>query len=34
MKEVYIIGSYSTQFKKWPDKSFKELTRDAYTERP
>ena len=31
MREVYIIGSYSTQFKKWPDKSFKELTRDAYT---
>lgn len=26
---VYIIGSYSTQFKKWPKKSGKELTRDA-----
>ncbi len=30
MREVYIVGSYSTQFKKWPDRSFKELTRDAY----
>jgi len=30
MTDVYIIGSYSTQFKKWPEKSFKELTRDAY----
>lgn len=30
MKKVYIIGSYSTQFKKWPEKSFKALVRDAY----
>lgn len=30
MGEVYVIGSYSTQFKKWPDKSYKDLTRDAY----
>ena len=28
--DVYIIGAYSTQFKKWPEKSGKELTRDAY----
>jgi acetyl-CoA acetyltransferase len=26
---AYIIGSYSTQFKKWPEKSFRDLTRDA-----
>lgn len=30
MRNAYIIGSYSTQFKKWPEKSFKDLTRDAY----
>lgn len=30
MKDVYIIGSYSTQFKRWPEMSFKDLTRDAY----
>lgn len=30
MRNVYIIGSYSTQFKKWPEKSFKDLTREAY----
>ncbi len=30
MKDVYIIGSCSTQFKKWPDKTYKQLTRDAY----
>lgn len=30
MKNVYIIGSYSTQFKKWLDKSMKDLTRDTY----
>ncbi len=29
MKDVYVIGAYSTRFKKWPDKSGKELTRDA-----
>lgn len=31
MKDVYIIGSYSTQFKRWPEKSIKDLTRMAYT---
>ncbi len=30
MRDVYIIGAYSTQFKKWPEKSYKDLTRDAY----
>ncbi|MDA1099162.1 MAG: thiolase family protein [Proteobacteria bacterium] len=30
MADVYIIGSYSTRFQKWPDKSFKDLTREAY----
>ncbi len=30
MQDVYIIGIYSTQFKKWPEKTFKNLTRDAY----
>lgn len=30
MTDVYIIGSYSTQFKKWPELSFKDLTREAY----
>jgi acetyl-CoA acetyltransferase len=29
-KEVYVIGSYSTRFKKWLDKSMKDLTRDTY----
>lgn len=29
-RNVYIIGTYSTQFKKWPEKSFKDLSRDAY----
>ena len=28
--DAYIIGSYSTRFKKWLDKSMKDLTRDAY----
>jgi acetyl-CoA acetyltransferase len=27
---VYILGVYSTPFKRWPDKSFKQLTREAY----
>jgi len=26
---VYMIGAFSTRFQKWPDKSGKELTRDA-----
>ncbi|MBI5014888.1 MAG: thiolase family protein [Deltaproteobacteria bacterium] len=30
MRDVYVLGAYSTQFKKWPEKSFKDLTRDAY----
>jgi len=30
LRDVYIIGAYSTQFKKWPEKSFKDLTKDAY----
>lgn len=30
MRNAYIIGAYSTEFKKWPEKSFKQLTRDAY----
>ncbi|SMC92915.1 Acetyl-CoA acetyltransferase [Desulfocicer vacuolatum DSM 3385] len=29
IKTVYIIGSYTTPFQKWPDKSGKDLTRDA-----
>ena len=29
MKEVYVIGSYSTQFKRWIEKSVKDLTRMA-----
>lgn len=30
MNEVFIVGSYSTQFKRWPEKSIKDLTRMAY----
>ncbi len=30
MRDVYIIGADSTQFKKWPEKSYKDLTRDVY----
>jgi len=30
MPDAYIIGTYSTRFKKWPEKSHKDLTRDAY----
>ncbi|MBW2062959.1 MAG: thiolase family protein [Deltaproteobacteria bacterium] len=30
MKDVYIIGSYSIQFKKWPELSYRDLVRDAY----
>ncbi|MDQ7785496.1 MAG: thiolase family protein [Desulfomonilaceae bacterium] len=29
-REVYVIGSYSTRFTKWLDKSMKDLTRDAF----
>jgi len=28
--DVYIIGAFSTPFGKFPDRSFKDLTRDAY----
>jgi acetyl-CoA acetyltransferase len=27
---VFLLGAFSTQFKKWPEKSFKQLTREAY----
>lgn len=27
---VYVIGIFSTRFQKWPDKSGKDLTRDAF----
>lgn len=30
MKDVYIIGAYSTEFKKWPDSSFRDLVRESY----
>ncbi len=30
MRDVYVLGSFSTQFSKLPDTSFKELTREAY----
>jgi acetyl-CoA acetyltransferase len=30
MTDAYIIGAYSTQFAKFPDRSFKDLTREAY----
>lgn len=30
MRDVYIIGTHSTAFRRWPDKSYKDLTRDAY----
>lgn len=29
-ESVYIIGTYSTPFRRWPDKGFKDLTREAY----
>lgn len=29
-ERVYVIGCYTTPFRRWPDKSFKVLTRDAY----
>lgn len=28
--DVYVVGAYSTPFRRWPDKSLKALTRDAY----
>lgn len=30
MRNAYVIGAYSTQFRKWPEATFKQLTRDAY----
>src|SRR4051794_36932158 len=27
---VYVLGSFCTPFRRWPDKSLKNLTRDAY----
>ena len=30
MRDVYIIGTYTTQFKKHPDKTFHDLAREAY----
>lgn len=32
MEDIYIIGTSSTRFQKWPDKSYKDLTREAYLE--
>jgi acetyl-CoA acetyltransferase len=29
-RDVWIIGAFSTEFRKWPNKSFKDLTREAY----
>lgn len=29
-RNVYVVGSYSTRFKKWLEKSMKDLTRDTY----
>ena len=30
MENVYIIGAYSTQFKRWPELTNKQLTRNAF----
>ncbi|GAC1505294.1 MAG: hypothetical protein NVS1B6_13190 [Steroidobacteraceae bacterium] len=30
MRDAYIIGVYSTEFRKWPDRTVKDLTREAY----
>lgn len=30
MSDVFIIGAYSTVFRRWPDRSHKDLTREAY----
>ena len=27
---VYVLGAFSTPFRRWPEKGFKDLTRDAY----
>src|SRR5215510_3623885 len=28
-RNAYIIGAYSTEFRKWPNRTFKDLSRDA-----
>jgi acetyl-CoA acetyltransferase len=28
-REAFVLGSFSSEFRKWPGKSFKDLTRDA-----
>jgi acetyl-CoA acetyltransferase len=30
MREAFIIGTYCTEFRKWPDRTVKDLTREAY----
>ncbi len=30
MRDAYVIGAHSTRFQKWPDKSYKDLTRETY----
>jgi acetyl-CoA acetyltransferase len=30
MNDVYVIGVYSTVFKKWPERSYRDLVREAY----
>ena len=30
MKSVYVLGAYSTPIQKWPDKSHRDLVREAY----
>lgn len=32
MSNVYVIGSYMTRFQKWPDKTHRDLVREAYLE--
>lgn len=29
-ERAYVMGSFATPFRRWPDKSFKDLTREAY----
>jgi acetyl-CoA acetyltransferase len=29
-RDVYVVGSYSTVFQRWPNRTFKELIREAY----
>jgi acetyl-CoA acetyltransferase len=29
-RDIYVIGSYSTAFRRWPDRGFKDLAREAY----